>query len=388
MSYQDLSIFEKYEPTEDYRSPLINRFMKNKLQRQSMTTTTTATLKPVNIDDDADSKFTSASASEPNLPQAVGLTSVHRTVSSSHNQLDCVSVPKNLNLIGDFGCASDNANSVAAKNWDLTDLREDFERDESIEDDNMPKVKREGSYDMAMTNRVDLSDDEHSYCYKKKLPSTPIVEFDRKVLKAISETSIQSILGSNANIQETYLNDVYSSTPARHTVAKSTPNLALTEQEILHRYLQDERRRSTQDIPRKNSIIKSSTSTSGLSDADEKTMTSLRSFGSTNSRGVHFSPVVSEVNWQDDSVSTATPERESSYSLESTPEREIAKQPQRQANFAATPIQQRLSISQPELSDNESSKREFVDTLKSLRQDFSKSQPDINRLKRRGWYFG
>ncbi|CAH0559671.1 unnamed protein product [Brassicogethes aeneus] len=351
VSYQDLSAFEKYEPCDEYRSPLITRFIKNKMHRRQ---TVLATPKTLNIDQDR-AKFRPASASEPNLNQAV-----------SENLVDCASVPRDLNLVGES-----SGGSVAAKNWDLTDLSVGDETVLVKCDDDMAKVKREGSYDMAMTNRVDLTDDEDSFCYTRKLPKTAIVEFDKKVLKAISEQSIQSIMASSGNLTETYLNEIYD-------VAKSTPNLVMNENELIDRYLEEERRKSTLDVRRKNSIIKSSTSTSGMSDLEDKTLTSC---GSVASRGVHFSPVVSEVNWRDDdSVSTATPERESSvYSFESTPERDLVQRKKKLSTLA-----QRLSVSQPELSDTENCKRDFVDSLKSLRQDLSKSQPDFNRLRRKG----
>ncbi|CAH0559669.1 unnamed protein product [Brassicogethes aeneus] len=345
-NYQDLSAFEKYEPCDEYRSPLITRFIKNKMHRRQ---TVLATPKTLNIDQDR-AKFRPASASEPNLNQAV-----------SENLVDCASVPRDLNLVGES-----SGGSVAAKNWDLTDLSVGDETVLVKCDDDMAKVKREGSYDMAMTNRVDLTDDEDSFCYTRKLPKTAIVEFDKKVLKAISEQSIQSIMASSGNLTETYLNEIYD-------VAKSTPNLVMNENELIDRYLEEERRKSTLDVRRKNSIIKSSTSTSGMSDLEDKTLTSC---GSVASRGVHFSPVVSEVNWRDDdSVSTATPERESSvYSFESTPERDLVQRKKKLSTLA-----QRLSVSQPELSDTENCKRDFVDSLKSLRQDLSKSSQLIKK---------
>lgn len=114
--------------------------------------------------------------------------------------------------------------------------------------------------------------------------------------------------------------------------------------------LEEDRRRSVQDLPRKSSIARRSTSTSNVSDNEDR----ILAYESGSSKGVHFSPVVSEVNWNNDSQSTpSTAERESSYSLSSTPERDaietftkvLLEQPPR-----ATPQRsQRFSGSQPDL---------------------------------------
>lgn len=112
--------------------------------------------------------------------------------------------------------------------------------------------------------------------------------------------------------------------------------------------------------------------------------------------GVHFSPVVAEVNWGDDaSTSTVTPDRESLYSLNSSspepmrssPKGKLVKPKPQYPNSQAA----RRSVSHPDLSDSESKiyKREFIDSLQNLRnQDMSKSQPDVSRLKRRGEFVG
>ncbi|KAG5896475.1 hypothetical protein JTB14_005856 [Gonioctena quinquepunctata] len=391
VSYQDLSLFKDDHLANLKTSSLIDHFIKNKKQARFHPAAAAAaddiSTKILKLDThqecDRKSNYKSSSCSEPNLLRAA----------SEKIAVHVYSVPKDLNLIGEFSGASD---SVAAKDWNLADLQlETLEDDEmSGKRDEMTHYKREGSYAEAMANRVDLSDDEHSLynVHKPRLPKTPIVEFDKRVLKAISEQSLQSlqsVLSSSQNLykSERYLEDAaFTSTPisaaAKRNVA-STPNLAAANQatEQAKPFFDEERRKSVQDIRRKGSIIKSSTSTSGMSDED-KTLTSLN--GSVSSKGVHFSPVVSEVNWRDDSVSTVTPDRESSYSFgSSSPERrrsppKIAKPQPR----LATPA--RLSHSQPDLSDNDSCKREFVNSLKSLRQDFSKSQPDVTKFKRRG----
>nr|CAI5868029.1 unnamed protein product [Callosobruchus analis] len=357
--------------------------------------------------------FRQPSCSEPDLLQACAAVlddscTVAITGSAS-------SVPKDLNyLSGEDPQGSPLQESVAAKDWDLADflssapqdLNHPFEEAASKEPqvridppeedilenaemaltENAGQYKREGSYAEAMANRVDLSDDEHSLINrnKPKLPKHAIVEFDKRVLKAISEQSLQSVLSSTQNlaINERRVEEAFISSPIseKRNIA-STPNLAAINQiDPDKTCFDEERRRSVYDIRRKNSGIKSSTSTSGLSDAEEKTLSYA---GSTNSKGVHFSPVVSEVNWRDSSISTVTPDRESSvYSLESSsPERRAS--PPKEIH---QPRPRRLAYSQPNLSDNdEVCKREFEDSLKSLRQaDHSKSQPDVSRFRRRG----
>lgn len=362
VSYQDLSIFDEVNRI----SPLVDIFMRNKRSTNNIATT------KIDLPEilKSESKYNCDSA--PNLMHiSDGLVLVDTLNSSS--------VPKDLNLISN----DDVKQSIAIKNYDITDLIQDYYCDIS-ETDMAQSYKREGSYSEAMLDRVDLSDDEHSLCYKKKLPKTTIVEFDKKVLKAISEQSLQSLVNSNSNLSsicgggsgggggET---NFLTSTPKRDS-AVSTPNLALM--------------RPYFEIGRKDSLIKSSTSTSGMSDIEDMKMTS------SNTKGVHFSPVVSEANWpQRDSSSvstTVTLERESSYNLSSdeltpppTPKLikpKCNKRPPTPSNIRAR------SMSQPELSDSESTKQEFIDSLKNLQKnDVSKSQPDVSRFKRRGLYF-
>lgn len=112
--------------------------------------------------------------------------------------------------------------------------------------------KREGSYTEAMTNRVDLSDDENSLVYKKKLPKSAIVDFDRKVLKTISEQSLRSLLSSTSSLRgsQKFLNQPVFTTPTI-SVTKSTPNLNRIEPVVKRGaslYLDEERRKSTQEI--------------------------------------------------------------------------------------------------------------------------------------------
>ncbi|XP_072386474.1 uncharacterized protein [Diabrotica undecimpunctata] len=395
VSYQDLTILRDPDLDNLKSSPLIEHFIKHRKQRSLPVSDSTAlsSTKTLKLDSKREcaSNYKPSSSSEPNI-----LTVVDSQQNSTSNI--CVSsVPKDLNFISDFtkSVSRPNSDSVALKNWNLADFQpgkcnetdliaEDmaqYKREGSYAEaiNNTTQYKREGSYAEAMANRVDLSDDEHSLYNRKKpkLPKTPIVEFDKKVLKAISEQSLQN---SNQNIQETiiYVPTPVFVTPQRTVV--STPNLAIDKMEQYDELsYEDERRKSSLDLVRKGSIIKSSTSTSGLSDAEDKPRASVRSFtGSTNSKGVHFSPVVSEVNWKDDSVSTVTPDRESSYSLgssspdRSSPPRELIK-----------PRAVRLTSSQPDLSDD-SCKKEFITNLKKFRTEVSKSQPDVAKFRRRG----
>lgn len=175
-------------------------------------------------------KYKSTWASEPNLVLHHSRTNLQETTSRSEffgQNVSVCSVPKNLDLIGKSVNINNNHNvsSIAAKNWDLAD----FANTHSID---MTAFKREGSYAEAMRHRVDLSDDEQSLCYKKKLPKTTIVEFDKKVLHAISE-SIHSI--NSVSVADAYLNDIYNAPPPisgqnKRNVA-STPNLVMNTQE-------------------------------------------------------------------------------------------------------------------------------------------------------------
>lgn len=402
VSYQDLTIFRDEQlDSPKTSSSLIEHFFKTKKQRQLTKDLSSAVTKILNLEirleecDRSWSNFKTSSCSEPNLLQ------------TNSNQVDSVyisSVPKDLNFISDFpyGVTSACSESVAAKNFNLANLKPDFfvGNNESLVVDMEQRYKREGSYAEAMANRVDLSDDENSLYNrnKKKLPKTPIVEFDKRVLKAISEQSLQDVLCSTQNLMQerTFSDDAFTSTPKssrqQRNIIASTPNLIASNQfEPDRKHFECERRKSVENLRRKSSItIKESTSTSGVSDTEDKAAPdSIKSYSSNNSRGVHFSPVVSEVNWRDSSVSTVTPDRESVYSFgSSSPERRRSPAPMKEVlkprARLGTPVG--LSYSQPALNENDC-RKEFVDSLRSLREDLSKSQPDVTRLKRRGMLY-
>lgn len=209
-------------------------------------------------------KYTSTSSSEPNLV----LQGEHSSVINRDESV--CSVPKDLDLVG-IEDAKEKV-SIAAKNWDLADFTK--------KNNEMAAFKREGSYAEAMRNRVDLSDDETGLCYKKKIPKTTIVEFDKKVLDAISE-SIHSI--NSISIADAHLSNIYNTPPPIQSSNKrnvvSTPNLVMNAQEqerFIEMMIDEERRRSVQDlprdVPRKSSLVNHSTSTSCVSDVEEKTL--------------------------------------------------------------------------------------------------------------------
>ncbi|KAL1506213.1 hypothetical protein ABEB36_005613 [Hypothenemus hampei] len=469
VSYQDLSIFNRYdtfsEPTSKSVS-LIDAFLRKKQGRQLFSPNSTvqphSTSPNINLDPE-NSYSKSAKFSDCNVSHAASVPNLLQTnerlspVDIQNSALNVCSVPKDLNFIGEFNTLQ--TISVAEKNLNLADLNLNEKSAKSEESGKlavenaivvtavrepehiMANYKREGSYSEAMSNRVDLSDDENSLRFKKALPKSPIVEFDRKVLKAISEQSLQSLLGSTNSLHgsQKYLEKpacsmeekpiFHTSTPTKNkSVALSTPNLNRIEPVIRRErdsYFDDDRRKSTQEIAssrfdttkleaergknilldasndedyelefrRKGSIIKSSTSTSGMSDIEDKTFRHSIS-GSNGSKGVHFSPVVAEVNWQDDaSTSTVTPDSDSLYSLNSS-----SPEPKKMSSKSKLirpkpqyPLQQqqqaRRSVSQPDISDNEvkKQKKEYIDSLNSLRnQEVSTSQPDVSKLRRRG----
>lgn len=382
ISFQDLSIVEDLIVTE-YRSPLIDRFMRNGAVKRRILaananreTFSFRQADTVNIEKTSEcirsSKYNSTSepnlllqAASDNLRSSSEKCSVNPLCDQQLNVKQCYlensvcvsSVPKDLNLAGDLNkskdtlwkkIVADSSPSIAEKNWDIADFTDEVQdvltdmstvksklhsltpkRTPSISsesDNEMASFKREGSYMEAMSNMVDMSDDECNPCYKDNLPKSTIVEFDKRILKTISETSIKSFFDSSNQ-----LDMLFASTPvlANKRNVVSTPNLTLLNRKdsTYDRNFKDTavHSASNQDLPRKSSLINRSTSTSGVSDVEEKTLTHTKSFtGSTNSKGVHFSPVVSEVNWQDDSNS---PDRESSYSLSSTPERELHVRP-------------------------------------------------------------
>lgn len=364
VSYQDLSIFNRYDPFNEplsKSSPLTDAFLRKKHGRQLSNSNSTiqphSTNPSVNLDLESgyfkSSIFrdgnVSHAASVPNLLQ----TSDRLPVDIQDSVVNVSSVPKDLNFIGEFNSPVAVV-SVAEKNLNLADL--DFDKNSaksetlvctsephhteptleehellslignSEEATDMANYKREGSYSEAMSNRVDLSDDEGSLRYKKKLPKSPIVEFDRRVLKAISEQSLQSLVSSTNSLHDhhqvlKHRSSFASSTPTKRyqnrSVAVSTPDLNRIEPVVRREkdiYMDDDRRKSVQeisasrydtstieqernknilldesdlDVPRKGSIIKSSTSTSGMSDIEDKTLRqSVKSFtGSNGSKG-------------------------------------------------------------------------------------------------------
>lgn len=171
-------------------------------------------------------KNTASCSSEPNLH-------LNSTDLIANNNVVVSSVPRNLNVLC---CAESNEGpSIAEKNFDLTHLTQE-----------MAKFKREGSYAEAMANRVDLSDDEQGLCYKQKLPKTPLVEFDRKILSSISE-SLRSI--NSQSVTDAYLDALYSQEVK--SIISSTPNLTLNrweEERLVGLWLDEERRKSTQEL--------------------------------------------------------------------------------------------------------------------------------------------
>lgn len=453
VSFQDLSIVEDLIVTE-YRSPLIDRFMRNGAVKRRILaananreTFSFRQADTVNIEKTSEcirsSKYNSASTSEPNLLQAASDNLGSSSEKCSANPLCdqqsnvkqcylensvCVSsVPKDLNLAGDLKNSKDtwkfvvDSPSIAEKNWDIADLKDDFSEEvcdvvtdmsarsksnsltskrspsvSSASDIDMASFKREGSYMEAMSNMLDLSDDEHNPCYVEDLPKSTILEFDKHILKTISETSLKSFFDSSNQ-----LDMMFASTPvtANKRNVVSTPNLTLLNRKDsgYGRNFKDTAAHSAsnQDLPRKSSLVNRSTSTSGVSDVEEKTLTHTKSFsGSTNSKGVHFSPVVAEVNWQDDSNS---PDRESSYSLSSTPEREFpVRSPSpptpplmrpKPTVPIATSVDPRVCLSQPDLQTFEESpgvrrRRESRDLgFVPLKPKQAVSQPNLSRRR-------
>ncbi|KAK9874857.1 hypothetical protein WA026_005672 [Henosepilachna vigintioctopunctata] len=430
-SYQDLSVFDKYDVDvlENHRSPLIDRFLRRRVggvQNEDSSVT-----KILNIEKSQEcglsSKYNCASASEPNL-LAAGAVSTSQSVENLHvnsakksgnfldNSVCACSVPKDLNLVvniesGNSWSFDTRTESVAAKNFDIADLtlenlRIDVEdrsncssfhssnpseflssREASRIEEDMSSFRREGSYAEAMANRVDLSDDENSLVTKSilKRPRSTMEDFDRKILKAISEQSIQSLGNSRPNLLEPVYQTGYSDTISKQNrFFTSTPNVSVLSRQQSNNYEKEERRRSTYDVRRNGSITNGSASTSGMSDFDEKTLTSAKSLAdSTSSKGVHFNPLVDELNWRDDATeSTETMERESSYSLQSSPDREMSPPSPTPVEHKNLEGPERMSLSQPDLLDE---KREFIESLKYFQSSLTKSQPDMSqKAKRRG----
>lgn len=311
------------------------------------------------------SKFSGVSVSEPNLPMleaVVGDSTTGRAALSSQSvdQFGGIgtvcSVPSDLNLVGDSGPSSQTLNSIAEKNYDIGDLsiRNNMAAENRVtafarfKKPASAPFRREGSYAEAMTNQVDMNDDENrSHRYKK----STIVAFDQKVLKAISETSLRSLSNSGEKL------DLFkTSTPISQPLIGQNRNVISTPNLFDYNDTSsggDLSRCCSQKLPiRKSSLVnRSSTSTSGLSE-DEKTLTSSKSFsGSTGSKGVHFCPVVSEVKWRDVSRESTTEDNDSS-SLSSTPEPHLIIKPEPRHQLPRNLKDYgdlRMTCSQPEL---------------------------------------
>lgn len=408
VSYQDLSTLEKYN-FADSQSHLLEQFPtavtnKNVLNLDgglAECETTTATTTPSS----STAKYKQETSSEPNLLSANQTAELN---GANHNHIS--SVPKDLNLIGAVKCEQRNSwpfitdggekSSIATKNFDLTRLNEEIieetrmERrkyrkksdriglslkvknqratpssDTSSSDLNDVHYKREGSYLEAMENMVNMSDDENNPCYRDKTNRSTIVEFDKKILKAISEQSIQAIsLASLGSVKDTL--DILFMQPisSQNRSVKSTPNLSVEEDKPV--------------FPRKSSLINRTSLASTSSENEDKTLTaSTKSMnGSLSSKGVHFCPVVAEVNWRD----SASTDRASSCSLSSTPSPKLIRPEPRLPERG-------MSVSQPELQMVQTHEPETVKlnesdteyTFVPLTPRHSISQPNVTTTTRR-----
>ena len=422
VSYHDLSAIDKYE-----------RKAKNAASKSEATSSSSwwwrnggvlniAPPSASEFDVRRPSKYNARTSSEPELFGAngpcwststqvrVSLIELHETKNSFLEACGRISsVPKDLGLAGQCWNFGENS-SVAAKNFDLADIgaadekrdtpkmeRRNFkkraqnkifirlkkrESSSESESDAVP-FKREGSYMEAMENMINMSDDEHNPCYRDNMKHSTIAEFDKKILKAISETSVKSI-GCSNDAMDLLMNRPQMSLQNRNLNVKSTPNLS---ENINGGSTSLYKRNSMLEMPRKSSLVNRSTSTSGVSDNDEKTMTPTKSFsGSTSSKGVHFCPVVAEHKWRDKSAST---ERESSYSLPSTPDGTSTEAREDSPPRIVRPeprIAERAYVSQPDLQtvpfENSLGTRrtgEFAGTFVPLRPKQSASQPNVRR---------
>ncbi|KAF5296759.1 hypothetical protein FQR65_LT10160 [Abscondita terminalis] len=435
-SYQDLTILDKYDV-----NPLIERFMNNgKRQSTKWDFNLLQGLEAaINIEKRAEcdvraSKYNTASASEPNLlqhrsentPAEASQTLENGSEIFFNNSVCVSSVPKDLNLTGDLeGNKSDQWNldffprdsSIAVKNWDIADFayqhtvpeyklnntqckmevvnknngykfnkKQDSSSISTGSDIEVSAFAREGSYLEAMSNRVDLSDDEFNPCYMENIRKSTIVEFDKEIFKAVSQTSIPSFHNSSDKI------DFFVSTPISTNIRNviSTPNLSSIKNKNENCF-ETVASCSKQTFVRKSSLVNHSASTSGLSD-DDKTLVSTKPFGgSTGSKGVHFCPIVAEVNWHD---SETTTDKDSSYSLSSTPDcEEMQAKPPTPPIIRPQPriltVTAQVSKSQPELQYNKSDLDLKIEQepQRSAPQSRAVSQPDMKEsgsVKRRG----
>lgn len=430
-SYQDLTNFQKYSPPlhlkkNDKENQMLNcNFVSQSrasevvyLEKQSLHV-------PL-------SNYNSVSSSEPNLvySEKAVVDSV-RSISVEHLDdkieqfhykqsyfKDDLDSTKEFNRNNEVNCGKTfceinypTSNSVALGNWDIADLLFDTSDGEDqnkmimskkfrkarvqpvdrksvnaknkevglvgVSSTTEARFRREGSYLEAMSNRVDLSDDEG-----KKFK-----EFDKDELKAISEVDLQNFI---ENAEEIDLL-IYLSTPI--AVSKrnviSTPDLAILKTEPLLIEVVP-KRSSMYEMQRKIPFVNKSTSTSGTSDMEEKTLKYSKSFsGSVSSSKVHFSPVVSEVNWKDESD---TSDKDSSnFSSSSSPDRDVRKGEHRRIPLIK-PKPRKFSVSQPELikvgqqecihaKDCEGVDCVFVPLEE---KPIASSQPEVNVMQRRG----
>lgn len=223
-----------------------------------------------------------------------------------------------------------------------------------------------------MENNVNISSDEEKVApSSKKSKRMTLIDFDKEILKAISETSIASLSNQSGDLQM-----FLTSTPKKRNslIIKSVPNIPFMEEQIeqpappsrprryaKHRHHYSDSGGSTvistpnlssnvKDVeevaikPRKSSLSNRSSSTNGMSDDQNQPSSNKLNYsksfndtyvnndksyelnetrsisGSISSKGVHFCPVVSEVNWKDEHA-PSTEHETSSNTSEPSPDR-------------------------------------------------------------------
>ncbi|XP_065156297.1 uncharacterized protein [Atheta coriaria] len=398
VSYHDLSNVDQYE----HRSPLIERFMRNGKRRNITTVVDEAV--GVNLD-----QVTCAETECGNFSPLATATSVpNLTGSGNADDAPCVvsSVPKDLNLAGGI-TSTVNFNtsaSIATINCDISTLSSLDSTDSGhSEDFTMPKLsryqraeygdkitirlkydtssissasdmeatssfRREGSYLEAMTNSIDMSDEEIKN-KKLKDKGMTIYKFDREnALKAISETSIQSF-----GVKSIEQLNLVASTPMNNINNRnviSTPNLA----DLDYQY-----------PPRKSSLINRSISTNEIQQKNDENDKNLVKSLSNSTKGVHFSPVISEVNWRDDSASITTEHEDSSCST--TPDRDVQGPvvPPRKLFTRSQPeltLRQRVLVSDDSTDDNEGMKPAVSEELVRRRYQHHQLPHDVIAKRR------
>lgn len=284
-----------------------------------------------------------------------------------------------------------------------------------------------------MENSIDFSDEERKNRKPNKLKTT-IASFDREILKAISETSIAS-LNQSGDLQLFFTSTPNSTgCPKRNSlVIKSTPNIAFLEDKPIprtatpptkprrytkhrnsgHNHYDNKAVISTPNLstvedeprPRKSSLTnRRSSSTNEIEERSKPDLNYSKSFneseksakelnetrsisGSIGSKGVHFCPIVAEVNWKDEHASTE--HETSSSSAEPSPDR-----------GPTLPFAQKIASSSSEREVNDIHDDDLPFFLKRgqhdehLRRDIirpeprkpdriSASQPDLNLEKKR-----